>query len=97
MLTIVLDYIYYNDIWVVAFFLLSMYMITAQTANKIARFVNQIEGSDHRVPSYLQSEIGWNTGVGKNCAVCDGMSVIMFKSHGNHIKKACFFALIVAK
>ena len=31
--------------------------------------VNSTMGVDHRVPSILKSEIGWNTGVGKNWSV----------------------------
>ena len=69
----------------------------AQTKSKIPRLVNHTEGVDHLVPSYFQSDIGWNTGVGKNCAVCEGISVMMFNNQGSQINNACFFALIVAR
>ena len=59
----------------------------------IAKFVNQTQGVLHRYPSKWMSLNGARNGVGKNFAVCVGMSLKMWMNHGSHSHIAASLAV----
>ena len=61
-------------------------------AMMIAKFVNHIHGVLHRYPSTRMSLNGAKNGVGKNFAVCVGMSLKMWMNQGSHSQIAALRA-----